>query len=124
MEKGIKNIMKKYMEFQKELLYLNTQYQRELEQGRNGKAQTSLSRIIYLKKYLTHLEKESNNLMYQVPILQYSYNLGNKNYKGLITNITKDDFIDLIKLKASWLRKELVILEIKEIKTFQKIIPL
>lgn len=95
-----------------------TQYQMSvaLSKGKKGDWQRYKLRMGYLKRKLKGLMDKLNQKLNGI-ILTVLYKVGDKTYEQTFTNITQQEVVDILQIRAILENANIEILEIKEIPT-------
>lgn len=95
-----------------------TQYQMRvaLSKGKKGDWQRHKLRMGYLKRKLKGLMDKLNQKLNGI-ILTVLYKVGDKTYEQTFTNITQQEVVDILQIRAILENANIEILEIKEIPT-------
>lgn len=95
-----------------------TQYQMSvsLSKGKKGDWQRHKLRMGYLKRKLKGLMDKLNQKLNGI-ILTVLYKVGDKTYEQTFTNITQQEVVDILQIRAILENANIEILEIKEIPT-------
>lgn len=87
-----------------------------LSKGKKGDWQRHKLRMGYLKRKLKGLMDKLNRKLNGV-IITATYKVGDKTYKQTFTNITQQEVVDILQIRAILENANVEILEIKEIPT-------
>lgn len=87
-----------------------------LSKGKKGDWQKHKLRMGYLKRKLKGLMDKLNRKLNGV-IITATYKVGDKTYKQTFTNITQQEVVDILQIRAILENANVEILEIKEIPT-------
>lgn len=87
-----------------------------LSKGKKGDCQKHKLRMGYLKRKLKGLMDKLNRKLNGV-IITATYKVGDKTYKQTFTNITQQEVVDILQIRAILENANVEILEIKEIPT-------
>lgn len=87
-----------------------------LSKGKKGDWQRHKLRIGYLKRKLKGLMDKLNRKLNGI-IITVTYKIGDKTYEQTFTNITQQEVVDILQIRAILENANIEILEIKEIPT-------
>lgn len=95
-----------------------THYQKRvaLEKGKKGDCQRHKLRIGYLQRKLKGLMDKLNRKLNGI-IITVTYQVGDKTYEQTFTNLTQQEVVDILQIRAIMENASVEILEIKEIPT-------
>ena len=95
-----------------------THYQKRVafEKGKKGDWQKYKLRISYLQRKLKGLMDKLNRKLNGV-IITVTYQVGDKTYEQTFTNLTQQEVVDILQIRAIMENASVEILEIKEIPT-------
>lgn len=95
-----------------------THYQKRVafEKGKKGDWQKYKLRISYLQRKLKGLMDKLNRKLNGI-IITVTYQVGDKTYEQTFTNLTQQEVVDILQIRAIMENASVEILEIKEIPT-------
>lgn len=95
-----------------------THYQKRVafEKGKKGDWQKYKLRISYLQRKLKGLMDKLNRKLNGI-IITVTYQVGDKTYEQTFTNLTQQEVVDILQIRAIMENANVEILEIKEIPT-------
>ena len=95
-----------------------THYQKRVafEKGKKGDWQKYKLRISYLQRKLKGLMDKLNRKLNGI-IITVTYQVGDKTYEQTFTNLTQQEVVDILQIRALMENASVEILEIKEIPT-------
>lgn len=95
-----------------------THYQKRVafEKGKKGDWQKYKLRISYLQRKLKGLMDKLNRKLNGI-IITVTYQVGDKTYEQTFTNLTQQEVVDILRIRAIMENASVEILEIKEIPT-------
>lgn len=95
-----------------------THYQKRVafEKGKKGDCQIHKLRIGYLQRKLKGLMDKLNRKLNGI-IITVTYQVGDKTYEQTFTNLTQQEVVDILQIRAIMENASVEILEIKEIPT-------
>lgn len=95
-----------------------THYQKRIafEKGKKGDWQKYKLRIGYLQRKLKGLMDKLNRKLNGI-IITVTYQVGDKTYEQTFTNLTQQEVVDILQIRAIMENASVEILEIKEIPT-------
>lgn len=95
-----------------------THYQKRVafEKGKKGDCQRHELRIGYLQRKLKGLMDKLNRKLNGI-IITVTYQVGDKTYEQTFTNLTQQEVVDILQIRAIMENASVEILEIKEIPT-------
>lgn len=95
-----------------------THYQKRVafEKGKKGDCQRHKLRIGYLQRKLKGLMDKLNRKLNGI-IITVTYRVGDKTYEQTFTNLTRQEVVDILQIRAIMENASVEILEIKEIPT-------
>lgn len=95
-----------------------THYQKRVafENGKKGDCQRHKLRIGYLQRKLKGLMDKLNRKLNGI-IITVTYQVGDKTYEQTFTNLTQQEVVDILQIRAIMENASVEILEIKEIPT-------
>lgn len=95
-----------------------THYQKRVafEKGKKGDCQKYKLRISYLQRKLKGLMDKLNRKLNGI-IITVTYQVGDKTYEQTFTNLTQQEVVDILQIRAIMENASVEILEIKEIPT-------
>ena len=95
-----------------------THYQKRVafEKGKKGDWQKYKLRISYLQRKLKGLMDKLNRKLNGI-IITVTYQVGDKTYEQTFTNLTQQEVVDVLQIRAIMENASVEILEIKEIPT-------
>lgn len=95
-----------------------THYQKRVafEKGKKGDCQRHQLRIGYLQRRLKGLMDKLNRKLNGI-IITVTYQVGDKTYEQTFTNLTQQEVVDILQIRAIMENASVEILEIKEIPT-------
>lgn len=95
-----------------------THYQKRVafEKGKKGDWQKYKLRISYLQRKLKGLMDKLNRKLNGI-IITVTYRVGDKTYEQTFTNLTQQEVVDILQIRAIMENASVEILEIKEIPT-------
>lgn len=95
-----------------------THYQKRVafEKGKKGDCQRYKLRIGYLQRKLKGLMDKLNRKLNGI-IITVTYQVGDKTYEQTFTNLTQQEVVDILQIRAIMENASVEILEIKEIPT-------
>ena len=99
-----------------DIQFTHSQKRVAFEKGKKGDWQKHKLRISYLQRKLKGLMDKLNRKLNGI-IITVTYQVGDKTYEQTFTNLTQQEVVDILQIRAIMENASVEILEIKEIPT-------
>lgn len=115
-EVNIKTLLSSLKMTVNDIQFTHYQMSVALSKGKKGDWQSHKLRMGYLKRKLKGLMDKLNRKLNGI-IITVTYKVGDKTYEQTFTNITQQEVVDILQIRAILENANVEILEIKEIPT-------